>query len=256
MSGKYYATVTRVIDGDTFQVKDKFGNSQTIRLFGIDTPEKKQPFGMTATNFTKNLIDKKEVYVESIELGKYGRVVAIVYLNGKSLSEILVAEGIAFAEGENHKLANKYYALQEKARVNNRGVHKLGIQKPSDFRKQNQRKRNPTFGRSNIPSPIPIPRFRPAKPKFLDQVTKFFSNLFEKSEEQIAKRAEIKKAELERIEKRIADRKMQQSIRENLETRQSEELKEKLKQKAIDDEIAKVDINQVLNRFNKKSNKL
>lgn len=256
MSSKYYATVTRVIDGDTFQVKDKFGNSQTIRLFGVDTPEKKQTFGMTATNFTKDLIDKKEVYVESIELGKYGRVVAIVYLNGKSLGEILVAEGIAFAEGENHKLSNKYYALQEKARVNNRGVHKLGIQKPSDFRKQNQRIKNPTFGKSKMPERIPVPRFVPFKPKLLDQVTKFISNLFEKSEEQIAKRAEIKKAELERIEKRIADRKIEQSIKENLEKRQSDELKAKMKQKAIDDEIAKVDINNVLKRFNKKSNKM
>jgi endonuclease YncB( thermonuclease family) len=252
MSSKYYATVTRVIDGDTFQVKDKFGNTQTIRLFGVDTPEKKQPFGMTATEFTKKLIDKKEVHVESITLGKYGRVVAIVHINGRSLGEILVAEGIAFADGENHRLAHKYYALQEKARVNNQGVHKLGIQKPSEFRKQNQRVRNPTFGRSNIPAPIPVPRFRPSKPKLLDQVTKFFHNLFEKSEENIAKRAEIKKAELERIEKRIADRKMEQSIRENLEKRQSE----KSKEQAIEEEIAKVDINQVLKRFNKKSNKM
>lgn len=252
MSSKYYATVTRVIDGDTFQVKDKFGNSQTIRLFGVDTPEKKQPFGMTATNFTKNLIDQKEVFVEAIELGKYGRVVAIVHLNGKSLGELLIAEGIAFAEGENHRLANKYYALQEKARVNNRGIHKLGIQKPSDFRKQSQRKRNPTFGRSKMPERIPVPRFIPFKPKLLDQVTKFFNNLFEKSEEQIAQRSEIKKAELERIEKRIADRKMEQSIRDNLEKRQSE----KSKEQAVADDIAKVDINEVLKRFNKKTNKM
>lgn len=256
MSSKYYGTVTRVIDGDTFQVKDKFGNIQTIRLFGVDTPERKQPFGSTATEFTKKIIDKQDVYVESIELGKYGRVVAIVYINGKSLSEILLTEGIAFAAGQNHRLAHKYYAMQEKARVNNQGVHKLGIKSPAEFRKKNQKTRNPSFGKSSLPDPKPIQRFRPPKPKILDQVTKFFSNLFEKNDEHVAKRAAIKKAELERIEKRIADRKMEESIKENLEKRQNEKPNPTPKKESVKEQVAKVDVDFVFNRFKERSKKM
>ena len=224
-ANKYYATVTRVIDGDTFEIKDKFGKSQTIRLFGIDTPEKKQPFGMTAKAYTEKLIDKKEVFVESVELGRYNRVVAVVYVNGQSLGEMLLADGIAFAAGENHPLANKYYALQERARVNNRGVHKLGIISPAEFRRKNQRYRDPTM-RNNRPRHIPqlAERFIPARPStlILEKVKKFFTDLFTQSPEQKAKKEAIKKAELERIKKRIEDRKLEESIKENLEKRQKE----------------------------------
>lgn len=254
MSSKYYGTVTRVIDGDTFQVKDKFGNTQTIRLFGVDTPERQQPFGMTATKFTKNLIDKKEVYVDAIELGKYGRVVAIIYINGNSLGEILVAEGIAFASGQNHRLAHKYYALQEKARVNNQGVHKLGIQNPSDFRKRSAIPKNPTFAKPRNPTPPPIPRFRPPKPKLLEKLTKFFSNLFEKNEDHVARREAIKKTELERIEKKIADRKMEEAIKDNLEKRQDEMLKNS--KEAAEKKMAKLDTSHFMRRFQERSKKI
>ena len=218
-ANKYYATVTRVIDGDTFEIKDKFGKSQTIRLFGIDTPEKKQTFGMTAKAYTEKLIDKKEVFVESVELGRYNRVVAVVYVNGHSLAESLLADGIAFAAGDSHPLATKYYSLQERARVNNRGVHKLGIISPAEFRRKNQRYRDPTLRKS---SPRHIPqlaeRFIPARPSslILEKVKKFFSDLFTQSPEQIAKKEAIKKAEQERIKKRIEDRKMEESLKENL----------------------------------------
>lgn len=253
MSAKYYGTVTRVIDGDTFQVKDKFGNTQTIRVFGVDTPERKQPFGPEATEYTKNLIDKKEVHVQTVDLGQYGRVVAIVHINGQSLGEILVANGIAFASGQNHRLAHKYYALQEKARVNNQGVHKLGIQNPAMFRKQNQRIKNPTFVKSNTHAPVPVQRFRPSKPKFLDQVKLFFSNLFEKNEEHVAKREAIKKAEKERIEKKIADRKMEESIRNNLEKRQEEQSKPKPTKESIEEQAAKIDTSVFVKRFNERT---
>lgn len=249
MTSKYYGTVTRVIDGDTFQVKDKFGNTQTIRLFGVDTPERKQPFGRTATEYTRNLIEKQEVYVQSIELGKYGRVVAIVKINDRSVAEMLLMDGIAFASGSNHRLAQSYYALQEKARVNNQGLWKLGIQDPALFRKQNQKIRNPSFAKSGRPDPIPVPRFRPEKPKMLDTLKSFFTGLLEKNEEQAQKRAEIKKVEKERIEKRIADRKLENDIKEKLEKRQQEEDTVK----PVDIEQQKANTQNVINRFRERS---
>lgn len=255
MSNKYYGTVTRVIDGDTFQVKDKFGNTQVIRVFGVDTPERKQKFGPEATEFTKKLIDKQEVYVDAIDLGKYQRVVAIVYINGQSLGEILLAEGIAFFAGDNHKLAYKYAGLQEKARLNSKGVHKLGIQSPAQYRKNNQRVKNPTFTKSQ-PAPVPLIRFKPERPNFLEKVTKFFSEMFEKNEDHVAKREAIKKAELERIEKKIADRKMENAIKENLEKREAEKLKASPKKASVEEPDAKLDTTRFMQRFRERSKKM
>lgn len=194
MNRKYYATVKRIVDGDTFQVEDKFGNTQVIRLFSVDTPEKQQPFGMTAKKYTSDLIWKKEVEIQPVELGQYNRIVAIVKINGESLGEILITNGIAFAAGSNHVFSQRYYALQEKARVNNRGLWKLGIENPAVFRKKNKH-RNPTFVKSGIPDPLPIPRFKPAKPNLLDKVTDFFSSLIEKNKERLEEKEELKKAE-------------------------------------------------------------
>jgi len=256
MNSTYYGEVTRVIDGDTFQVKDRFGNTQTIRLFGVDTPEKKQRFGMEAKEYTKNLIDKKTVHVQTIELGKYGRVVAIVHINNESLAELLLKDGIAFASGDNHKLAHRYFSLQERARVNNQGLHKLGIENPSVFRKKQQTK-NPTFRKIRVPEQLPVPRFKPAKPKsrFLEQVKNFFTSLFEQNAEQIAKREKIKKAEKERIEKRIADRKLANEEKEKNQ-KEAEQKTRLLSDEEIDKIVAKTDISGVLKRFNERSKKM
>lgn len=254
MAGNYYGEVTRVIDGDTFQVKDKFGNTQTIRLFGIDTPEKKQTFGLEAKEYTKKLIDKKTVHVQTVELGKYGRIVAIVHINNQSLSEILLSDGIAFASGSNHKLANRYFALQEKARVNNQGLHKLGIENPSLFRKK-QQSRNPTFMKSKFPEQLPVPRFKPAKPKFLDGVKKFFANLLEKSAEYNAKREQIKKIEKERIEQRILNRKLaNEALEENNKSNKNKQPESS--SKSIEKDADKIDTSVFMQRFKERSKKM
>ena len=53
-------TVIRIIDGDTIEVS---GLDAPIRLIGINTPEKGEPGFDDATNFLKDLILDKKVYV-------------------------------------------------------------------------------------------------------------------------------------------------------------------------------------------------
>jgi endonuclease YncB( thermonuclease family) len=61
-------TVTHIVDGDTFYciprgkitgVKTHKDGSITVRLYGIDTPEKDQPYGIEARNFLKELVKEK-----------------------------------------------------------------------------------------------------------------------------------------------------------------------------------------------------
>ncbi len=87
--------IERVIDGDTIKIVDM---KENIRLYGIDTPEKKQVGGMEATLFVENFLNK-EVEIEFTGKGdKYGRRIAIIYdkETGKSLQELLLLAGHAW----------------------------------------------------------------------------------------------------------------------------------------------------------------
>ena len=85
----------RVIDGDTFT---NAGN-QSVRLFGVDTPERGEKCYREATARLRELADGEV----RVELGprsqdRYGRLLYYVYTqDGDSIDEILVSEGLGEA---------------------------------------------------------------------------------------------------------------------------------------------------------------
>jgi endonuclease YncB( thermonuclease family) len=88
--------VVRVSDGDTIVVS-KNGEQIRVRLYGIDTPEKRQVFGTQATRFVSQRVLHKTVRVDEVDTDRYGRVVAMVYNDGpQSLNEQLVQAGLAW----------------------------------------------------------------------------------------------------------------------------------------------------------------
>jgi endonuclease YncB( thermonuclease family) len=79
-------TVKKVLDGDTFIVSRKIGNTNRVRLAGVNAPEKYQFGGKKATNRLRGLIGGKTVTI--IPRGKsYNRVVADVRVNRKSVNK-------------------------------------------------------------------------------------------------------------------------------------------------------------------------
>lgn len=102
--------ITRVIDGDTVEIAVDFLPAPlppklSIRVIGIDTPEKapraqceaEAKKAVEATRFTKRAVaeaTKTEVYL--IKWDKYGgRVLGSVFFDGVSLSDSLIAAGLA-----------------------------------------------------------------------------------------------------------------------------------------------------------------
>lgn len=97
--------VIRVLDGDTLEVLLTAGRlpsagalhngkTQRIRLFGIDCPEKGQPFGDSAKDATSILSFALEVTLQSHGKDKYGRVLADVLLaDGTNVNHELVKNG-------------------------------------------------------------------------------------------------------------------------------------------------------------------
>jgi len=77
--------VERVVDGDTFEVSTKIGNSRYVRLAGINAPELNQRGGKAAYNKLKRLIEGKTVTI--VPKGRsYGRVVADGRKNRKKVN--------------------------------------------------------------------------------------------------------------------------------------------------------------------------
>jgi len=136
---KYHAktfTVVKVVDGDTIDIDipDVNDSYTRIRLWGIDTPETKNPevgvmyFGPEAAEFTTKLVLGKPVTVYLDEgnntRGKYGRLLAYVKLpDAGFLNEILLTEGFAYADLRfRHSFYNKYKQLEASARGLKKGL--------------------------------------------------------------------------------------------------------------------------------------
>lgn len=92
ISGK----VTAVKDGDTIVVlRNK--TTYTIRLDGIDCPEKKQAFGQKAKQFVSSKVFGAQVRVEYKKKDRYQRYLGYVYYGkGKNLNEELLKAGLAW----------------------------------------------------------------------------------------------------------------------------------------------------------------
>ncbi len=107
----YKAIVVSVYDGDTIRCDIDLGFSvwlkkQTIRLYGIDTPEirgEERPDGLVAKDFVKSKLPAgSTILIETFQdkKGKYGRWLANIYYGTSQeepvcLNEELVNEGYA-----------------------------------------------------------------------------------------------------------------------------------------------------------------
>jgi len=97
--------VTSIYDGDTMRVTLDLGfdtyRHVNLRLAGLDAPEvtgESKDAGRAVRDWVSRQIGKaKQVTVESTEVDKYGRCLAVVYVDGRSLNDLLVNGGMALA---------------------------------------------------------------------------------------------------------------------------------------------------------------
>jgi micrococcal nuclease len=91
-------TVTRVVDGDTLDVRLASGRSERVRLIGIDTPERGACFAVKATERARQLALGKPVVLKGDRTqdtrDRYGRLLAYVWIpGGKDLGYQLLQGG-------------------------------------------------------------------------------------------------------------------------------------------------------------------
>lgn len=80
--------VTRVIDGDTFEVKTKIGDTNRVRIAGYNAPELNERGGKKATKKLKELIEGKTISIV-LKARSYGRLVADVRIDRKKVSKMM-----------------------------------------------------------------------------------------------------------------------------------------------------------------------
>jgi len=91
-------TVVEVVDGDTLQVRLVGGRLETVRLIGIDTPERGECFAAEATGAARRLALGKRVTLKGdptqATRDRYRRLLAYVWLpGGRDLGFQLIAGG-------------------------------------------------------------------------------------------------------------------------------------------------------------------
>ncbi len=120
-AGAWSGTVTAVNEGDSIEVSDGKDRT-TMRLHGVDCPERGQDFFDEATRFTAGLVLGKTVEVEPVSVDHRNRIVARVSVDGMSLNEELVRTGLAWWYPYYAPADSRLAALQEQAKTSRVGL--------------------------------------------------------------------------------------------------------------------------------------
>lgn len=120
----YSATITNIVDGDTYDVDIDLGFHihihERIRILNLDTPEKRgveKELGQICTDYAKKHFLEKKVLLSSKEEIKepktdsFGRWLCQIYINGRSIADIFSALGCNKYQ-DNYKKENVYKLLE------------------------------------------------------------------------------------------------------------------------------------------------
>jgi endonuclease YncB( thermonuclease family) len=126
----------RVIDGDTIEL-----GGTHIRLEGIDAPESSQtcplretgswPCGTAATGALARMIERRTLTCQPQGLDKYGRTLAICFVDGVDINAAMVRLGLAWAFV---RYSSRYVREENAARSEHAGIWQADAMPAWEFR--------------------------------------------------------------------------------------------------------------------------
>lgn len=146
---EFSAKVIAVLDGDTLLVL-RAGKPVRLRLAEVDAPEvghagaggkqpnsqEAQPYGVAAQKSLEEMVMGMQVRVSSRAVDAYGRIVALVSIDGLNVNREQVRRGMAWEYSRFHS-NRELMALQREAQQARRGLWAGGEAiEPSQWRKQ------------------------------------------------------------------------------------------------------------------------
>lgn len=134
LAEQFAARIIAVLDGDTVLIRQG-GGVQKIRLTGIDAPEKAQPFGEEAKQSLAGMVLNREVWVNTVAVDAYGRLVARLFVDGGDVNAEQLRRGYAWEYSRFHS-DRELVALQREAQAARLGLWAAdGNVKPSEWRR-------------------------------------------------------------------------------------------------------------------------
>ena len=133
---EYKSKVTKVVDGDTIKCDIDLGfdivlSNQTIRLYGIDTPESRTKdleekfYGNISKQFLNDYCPKGSYITLRTHLdkkGKFGRILGEIIVNKVNLNEQMIEENLAVKYHGQSKTDIEKEHLYNRTQLNRRGM--------------------------------------------------------------------------------------------------------------------------------------
>ena len=159
-------TITRVIDGDTVEAKFPNGETDTLRLLGVDTPETTPnsvtpgefegipdtaagrdhltQWGYKAKQYAKNQLSGKTVRIEvdpaADRRGSYGRLLVYVYVGNEHFNEQLLRNGYARVYESSFSSLSEFNSIEADAQQQDEGLWDFekqeSVNQPKDTAKE------------------------------------------------------------------------------------------------------------------------
>jgi len=125
--------VLDVVDGDTILLTD----GRKVRYIGVNTPERDQPFYNEATQLNRELVYGKTVtlHFSGRRTDRYGRTLAMVYVDDIRVGDSLIAAGLAVVYGfpDNAKFLPPLVATQRAAMDRRIGLWPSLLEESEDY---------------------------------------------------------------------------------------------------------------------------
>jgi micrococcal nuclease len=147
---EFDARVILVMDGDTVMVL-RDGKKIKVRLSNIDAPESDQEFGKESRQSLADKVLKKQVHVNSKAVDVYGRMIAEISVDGRSVNEAQVQDGMAWENSHFH--GDKHYLkLGNDAKQARRGLWAKSVKpiSPEQWRKTHLAKSHTSKAASSV----------------------------------------------------------------------------------------------------------
>ncbi len=101
MADDYPVDVLRVIDGDSVKVRLPDGEEHSVRMYGIDAPEKDQQFGRDSWHHLQEILSShRQWLLHVIREDSYGRLVGVLFPQGERIEDSangkMIEAGLAY----------------------------------------------------------------------------------------------------------------------------------------------------------------
>lgn len=121
------ARIVGITDGDTVKALVADNQLLRIRLLNIDAPESSQAFGQRSKQHLSELIFGREVELHTRGLDRYGRTLAVIYVDGVDANLEQVSSGFAwvyekYIAQSGAETEARYHAAQLSAQQERRGL--------------------------------------------------------------------------------------------------------------------------------------